>query len=92
MGKPNIELSECSDRNVILLAARAAGELAGHCKTAMVVLTSVCPHDGHGTHVTAAVVNHTGDMTPSETRAAVTRLRSLADELEASFAPPGSEN
>lgn len=85
-------MSDCSDGAIMILAARAAGELAAHSKTAIVLLTSTCPEDSHGTHVTAAVVNGTGNMTPSEARAAVRRLRSLADELEQRFAPIGSEN
>ncbi len=88
----DIELSTCSDHGVVLLAVEAARQLSEGCKTAIVVLTSVCPEDGHGTHVTACVLNKTGDMTPSETRAVVRRLRHLADELEQKFAPSGSEN
>ncbi len=92
MREGNIEMSPCSDQGIVALAVRAASDLARDCKTAIVMLTSTCPEDGHGTHVTACVMSQTGDMSPSETRAAVRRLRSLADELEQRFAPEGSEN
>jgi hypothetical protein len=82
----------CSDPGIMLVAVQAAKDLASRCKTAIVILTSNCVQDGHGTHVSVAVLNKTGSLTPSEARAACRRLRSLADELEERFAPKGSEN
>lgn len=84
----------CSDAEMMTLAANGARVLLeeARCRTATVLLTSPCMVDGHGTHVTVAVVNPTGVMAPSEARAMCRRLRSLADELEKRFAPKGSEN
>lgn len=88
----DIELSDCSDLNIIKLAVDTAGKLAEECLTSVVMLTSTCPEDGHGTHVTMAIMSKTGTMSPSEARAAVRRLRSAADELEQRFCPEGNEN
>lgn len=87
-----VETSPCTDREMLQHAIKVANVAQVGCKTAIVVLTSICPEDGHGTHVTACVLNETGKMEPTETRAAVRRLRSLADELEQRFAPEGGEN
>lgn len=90
--RKHITADVCSDPGIMLVAVKAAKDLAAQCKTAIVILTSNCVQDGHGTHVSCAVLNKTGAMSPSETRAAARRLRSLADELEERFAPQGSEN
>lgn len=87
-----IETSPCTDGNAMLAVVKAANVLAVHGKTAITILTSTCPQDGHGTHVSVCVLNETGEMSPSEARAACRRLRSLADEIEGRFAPEGSEN
>lgn len=84
--------SDCSDPGIVRLAAQAAKDLLHRCRTAIVVLTSTCTMDGHGNHVTAAVMNKAGTMTPSEARAACKRLRELADELEQRFAYKDLEN
>jgi hypothetical protein len=88
----HITLSTCSDPDMVLLAVKAAKELAAHCKTSMVLLTSECGQDGHGIHVTMALLNKTGTMSPGETVAACKRLRSLADELEQRFTPGDGTN
>lgn len=88
----NVEVSECSDPGIILKVARAGGDLATECKTAVVLATSECPQDGHGIHVTCAVINKTGTMTPREVRALNRRLRSLADELESQFGSDEESN
>ncbi len=90
MGK--IELSTCTDLEAVAAVIKAANILQVSGTTAIVMLTSACPEEGHGTHVSVCVLNHTGDMSPSEARAACKRLRSLADELEKRFAPEGSAN
>lgn len=85
--------SPCTDMAMVALAVRAAKmAVEGKCRTAIVMLTSACPLEHHGNHVSACVLNDTGSMSPSETRAACERLRSLADELEQRFAREGSEN
>jgi hypothetical protein len=81
----SITFEDCSDRQMMALAMNAAGELTPHCKTAVVMLTSVCKLDGHGNHTTVAVLNKTGHIDPRENAAIVNRLRSLADELEVRF-------
>lgn len=80
----------CTDFAIIDLALRRASELAGECTTATVILTSACPEDGHGVHVTTAVVNRTGGMSPRETEAVCKRLRSLADDLWTRFCSAGN--
>lgn len=87
-------MSPCTDLGMMKLAvdvASAAIQVSA-CKTAIVLLTSACTADGHGNHVSVAVLNTIGSMSLSETRAACKRLRSLADELEQRFAREGSEN
>ena len=82
----------CTDPAAIQAVVEAANVLAVSGKTAITILTSACPDEAHGIHVSCCVLNETGKLTPRETRAAVRRLRSLADELEQKFAPEGSEN
>ncbi len=67
----------------------SAKVLAMSAKTAIAIATSTCVQDGHGTHVSCAVLNSSGKMEPRETRATVKRLRALADELESTFIPKG---
>ncbi len=86
------EISPCTDPQAILAVIEAANVLQVSGLTAITILTSACPEEDHGTHVSVCVLNTTGDMSPSEARAAVRRLRSLADELERRFAPEGSGN
>lgn len=88
----NIETDDCSDPDVILLGVKAASELCKQCSTAAVLLTSKCKQDGHGVHVTCAVLNGSGGLTPRETRALTKRLRLLADELDQRFDPKGAGN
>jgi len=76
---------DCSDHAIMVLATQAAAELVPHCKTAIVILTSVCKVDGHGNHTTVAVLNKTGQIEPREAGTICRRLRSLADELEQRF-------
>jgi hypothetical protein len=87
-----ITTEPCTDPGAIQAVVEAANVLQVYGKTAITILTSVCPEDGHGTHVSVCVLNTTGEMSPSEARAACRRLRSLADELEQRFAPEGSAN
>ena len=79
------EISACNDPKMIELAIRTARQLAVECKTSIVLLTSECKVEGHAIHVTAAVMNDTGTMSPREAKAACERLRKLADELEQKF-------
>lgn len=88
-----IKIDPCTDAAMISLATRGAvGLVREGATTATVLLTSGCPVQEHGTHVTTAVINDSGKMRPNETRALCRRLRSLADELEARFAPEGGSN
>ena len=84
----SVTFDDCSDREMMTLAMDAAGWLTPHCKTALVILTSVCKLDGHGNHTTVAVLNKTGHIDPRENAAICNRLRSLADELEVRFGNP----
>jgi hypothetical protein len=91
--RSKVTVSACSDPGMVLAAVRLAkAAIEEKSKTAIVLLTSTCTEDGHGTHVSLAVMNKSGVMSATEARAACRRLRSLADELEERFAPKGSEN
>jgi hypothetical protein len=89
-----IEIDGCTDKRIIGLAAQTCASLLGHNRvlTAVVVLTSNCPEEQHGIHVTRAVLNRTGTMSAREARHAVEKLRLLADELESRFDSLGSGN
>jgi hypothetical protein len=87
-----ITTEPCTDPEAIAAVIRAATVLQVSGTTAIAILTSVCPEEEHGTHVSCCVMNTTGKMSPSEALAACLRLRSLADELEQRFAPEGSAN
>lgn len=87
----NVTFEDCSDHEMMEVAAGAAGHLLPHCKTAIVILTSVCKFDGHGNHVTVAVLNRTGEIDPGENGAICRRLRALADELEVRFGTDGDD-
>lgn len=81
---------KCVDKEALDLVMRVARSLDGLCKSAVIVLTSTCPEEDHGTHVSAAIASR--GMAPSEGRALCRKLRALADELEQRFARAGSEN
>lgn len=89
---PHIEVAPCTDPKMLNLALSASASLASQCTTAMVMLTSTCIQDGHGTHLSTAIMNNTGGMKASEARMMVRRLREIADELEQRFARKGDEN
>lgn len=82
----------CGDERMMHLAYVTAEGLASQCETAAVLLTSKCTQESHGNHVSVAVLNRTGKLERTEAEALCCRLRSLAAELEARFAPPGGAN
>ena len=88
----NVTADACSDPAIMVVAVKAANDLVPKCKTALVIVTSACKVDGHGNHVTVAVVNQTGNIDPREAGAICRRLRALADELEQRFGTDGSAN
>lgn len=93
--EPPIQVTACTDPELVQLAVsgcRVLLEDNEKVRAGIVLLTSVCNADGHGNHVTAAVLARSGRMTPSECRLTVRRMRALADHLEQEYAPPGAEN
>jgi hypothetical protein len=81
-------MTKCVDKEAMDLVARVARALDGLCQSAVILLTSACPADGHGTHVSAAIASR--GMSPSEARALCRKMRRLADELEERFATDGN--
>ena len=80
------------DKEALSLANSVASALEGLCTAAVVFVQSVCPKEDHGSHVTCARGFPVEGYTPRQARHIVKSLRQIANEVEAKFCPPGSEN